>query len=324
MWRRMSDRPLGVVILTHGRSSESVDLCRQLVDQGVAPSAIAVVQNPTTPDDPAVEPPHEDITVLRQERNQGYAAGMNAGIRHQLARDVDFVLTLTHEVRFRPGALDALIAKGRSEPGFGVLGPTLWWAERDRPLSFGGRRRPRGGIEHIQTRPDVPDGIVDCDWIDGAAMLYRRDALERAGLLEERFFIYVEDAEICNRIRRSGRGVGVVLDAVAEASPGGDTRPGAWFYLGTRNGLEYARRAGGLKGVAWEGARRAKEAGALARSYVRADAGSSERNRARMQLTAIGLGGLDFVRRRWGPPPQDLSGIGDVGNAGSNGAAPSS
>ncbi|HKN93818.1 MAG TPA: hypothetical protein VJU60_05780, partial [Thermoleophilaceae bacterium] len=71
---------IGVVILTHGRSQESVRLARSLLDDGIPADSIVIVQNPTGPDDPAIAPPDPGVVVRRAERNLGYASGMNEGI----------------------------------------------------------------------------------------------------------------------------------------------------------------------------------------------------------------------------------------------------
>jgi N-acetylglucosaminyl-diphospho-decaprenol L-rhamnosyltransferase len=307
------------VILTHGTSGLAPELAKTLVEQGVEPADVVMVHNPTSPGESPPEPP-PGVALHRMERNEGYAAGMNAGMRHQLSRGVEYVLILTHELRFRPGALRELLQAAGASPDFGVLGPTLWWRGRDRALSYGGRRRPRGGLEHIQARAPGQVGVAQTDWIDGAAMLFRAEVLERVGLMEERFFIYVEDAEICLRAQQAGWRVGVVLDVLADASPGGDTRPGAWAYLSVRNGLEYSRRALGTRGVMWELARRGRESVRLARSYAGARGDEARRARCRLELRAKAAGTVDFFRGRWGPPPPDLAGIGDI--AGTGGGKP--
>jgi GT2 family glycosyltransferase len=302
---------LGVVILTHGTSPQAPELAQALLEEGLEPEAVVIVHNPTRPEEPAPEPP-PGVGVIRMERNGGYAAGMNAGLRRQLGRGVEFVLLLTHEIRFPLGSVRALLEVAQSAQEFGVLGPTLWWREQNRVLSYGGRRRRRGGLEHIEAPPEGQDGVAETDWIDGAAMLFRAELLERVGLMEERFFIYVEDAEICLRAQRAGWRVGVATDILADASPGGDTRPGAWAYLSARNGLEYSRRARGLGGVMWELARRGKEAGQLVRTFAGARGDEARRARSLLELKAKASGIVHFFRGRWGPPPPGLAGIGDV------------
>jgi GT2 family glycosyltransferase len=306
---------IGVVILTHGRSQESVRLARSLLDDGISADSIVIVQNPTQPDDPEIAPPEPGVVVRRADRNMGYASGMNEGIRHQLARGVDWVLLLTHEIRFHPGALRALLDAAPRAHGYGMLGPALWWQEKDRPLSFGGKRGELSGIHHLQERPATPaDGIAACDWIDGAAQLIRAELLERAGLLDERFFIYYEDVELCLRARRAAWLVGVVPEALADASPGAASRPGAYAYLNSRNGLEYARLAGGAWALTTRLMRQCEHSVNLLRAYRRARADEAERARCRAALRGLWMGTFDFARRRWGPPPATLMGLGDLRN----------
>jgi hypothetical protein len=304
---------IGVVILTHGRSQESVRLARSLLDDGVPSEAIVIVQNPTQSDDPAIVPPDPGVSVQRSERNMGYAGGMNDGIRGQLVRGVDWVLLLTHEIRFHSGAVQALLGAARHAPGFGVLGPVLWWQDMDQPLSFGGKRGRLSGVGHRQERPPAsPDGIAPCDWIDGAALLIRAELLEREGLLDERFFIYYEDVELCLRAGRAGWRVGVVPEAVADASPGAASRPGAYAYLNSRNGLEYARLAGGARAWTARLVRHVEQSAWLLRDYRTARGDDAERARCRAHLAGLWLGAFDFARRRFGPPPATLTGLGDL------------
>jgi GT2 family glycosyltransferase len=301
---------LGVVVLTHGPRGEYGPLVQSLVEQGVSGSQVALVQNPTDPSDPAPPPPAPGATVLRMERNLAYAGGMNAGIRHHLAQDASLVLLVTQDLRLRPGAIPALLEAAARSPAFGVLGPVLWARGEDRVFSYGGRRGRRGGwVSHIRERPSgASDGIAECDWVDGAAILIRREVLDRAGLLDERLFIYFEETELCLRATDLGWRVGVVLDAEGEQESGQPARPGFHAYLISRNGFEYARQASGLLGVAATARRAMVESWHLMRSYPRAS--PPERASARVKLVGMWIGFADFVRRRFGPPPARIARLG--------------
>lgn len=291
-------------MLTHGSSRESLELTRQLIGEGVAPGSIVIVQNPTSPEDLELEPPDAAVAVIRMDRNSGYAGGMNAGVREQLQRGADPVLVLTHEVRFKPGAVAQLVGRLADARRFGLVGPALRVRDSDIPFSYGGLRGPRGGVEQIKAEPAAgADGIAPCDWIDGAAMLIRAEVLRQVGLFDERFFIYFEDGEFALRARKAGWQVGVDLEAVAETAPGKNSRPGAWTYLCTRNGLETARLSGGAGEVFWELARQLRNTLQLLRA------------RSWLEVRASWRGIIDFLRRRFGPPPSRLSGLGDVGGA---------
>jgi hypothetical protein len=232
---------------------------------------------------------------------------MNAGIQHHLARSARLVLLLTHDLRLRAGAIPALLRAAERAPAYGVLGPLLWARGEDRIFSAGGRRGRRGGwVSHIKDCPSPgQDGIAECDWIDGAAILIRRALLERVGPLDERLFMYFEETDLCLRVQRIGWRVGVVLDAEAEQESGQLTRPGLHAYLISRNGFEYARRAAGFVGVAATVRRAIVESFELTRAYPAA--GPLERAAARTKLAGMWLGFLDFLRRRFGPPPRRVA-----------------
>ena len=298
---------LGVVILTHGPRGEYAPLVLQLIEQGIGAEAIAIVQNPVDPSDPPAQSPVDGVTVLRTPRNLAYAGGMNTGIRHHLERGVSRVLLLTQDVRLRAGMVDALLAAGDRHPEYGVLAPVLWLRAEDQVFSYGGRRGRRGGwVEHIRDGPPpAHDGIAQCDWADGAALLISRDALERVGLIDERLFIYFEETDLCLRIIRAGWRVGVVLDSQAEQESGQPARPGFHAYLIGRNGFEYARRSSGLVGAAAAVRRAARESLELLRAYP--EATPSDRQAARLKLAGMWLGFLDFLRRRFGPPPKRMA-----------------
>jgi GT2 family glycosyltransferase len=91
----------------------------------------------------------------------------------------------------------------------GVLWPTIRrfpTAGRAFGEALASERWPRRGAWAGERETDLSryDGEVECDWTSGSFMLVRRDALLAAGLLDERFFIYAEEPDLCRRIKRAG------------------------------------------------------------------------------------------------------------------------
>lgn len=313
----MSAERLGIAVLAYGGGGEHRPLVEALLARDVPFAALLIVHNPAEPGErpPAVPPGCE---LVQAERNLGYAGGMNLGLASLRARGVDLLLLLTHDARLREGALESLLDAARRQRSYGILAPALVLAGTGTPFSFGGITRDTGTNAHIRARPAAAEGgVAPCDWVDGGTMLVRREVLDRVGGFDERFWGYFEEADLCLRARRSGAGVGVVLAAVAEQAPGGPKRPGAWAYLLTRNGTEYARRAVGGRGVTTMVLRTAWTA---AHEWTRALVlGLGLRPGAPGEPRAVAIGSvrglLDFFRGRWGPPPGDLPGMGDLHNA---------
>ncbi|HEX3735805.1 MAG TPA: glycosyltransferase family 2 protein [Solirubrobacterales bacterium] len=313
---------VGVVVLTYGTDGPHGRLLDSLRAAGIPAGKVVVVHNPAHPEEP--DPPLPDgCELVRADRNRGYAGGMNLGIDRWSRRGggEQLLLLLTHDARLRQGALPALLETAERHPECAVFGPVLMFEGSDRPFSFGGVTSPAGATSHLKQRPvEVDRGLAPCDWVDGGTLLVRRDVFAAIGRFDERFWSYCEESDLCLRVRRAGRLVGVAVDAIADQDPGGAKRPGAWAYLLTRNGLAYARRAAGRRGLA---ARTGSTLVQIATCLARVAARGLRLRRgspAEPWILAVGAsrGTLDYFRGRWGPPPPGLPGIGDVANLGAD------
>jgi GT2 family glycosyltransferase len=75
------------------------------------------------------------------------------------------------------------------------------------PLPYLGQFVKRVGLLLKVSRPNVPDAesLVEVDWINGAFLMVKKEAIEKAGLLDEDFFLYAEEPEWCARLGRIGK-----------------------------------------------------------------------------------------------------------------------
>lgn len=149
------------------------------------------------------------VNVIKNVTNSGYAGGNNPGIRAAMARGADYMMLLNDDTEVDPGVLAALVQAGERSPRSGALGPTIYHFDHPTRLWFAGARfdrrtcrvdAPRSGQvdEGGQTEP------IPSDWLTGCCLLMKRQALERVGLLDERFFLYWEDVDWCLRLCASG------------------------------------------------------------------------------------------------------------------------
>jgi GT2 family glycosyltransferase len=229
---------LGVVILHHDRWPGVLATIESTIANGVEPESIVVVDN-ASPSDALAALRRADprVDVIALPRNDGYAAGMNAGLRRWPDRDV---LLLTHDCVLEPGALPELRAP-LADPTVGMAGPLLCLrSDPDVVWSAGGTYDGRR-ITHRRFRtprsalPEATTGAVD--WLDGACLLLRRDAIDTVGTFDERYFLYFEETDLAFRVRRAGYRVVCNRRAVAEQEP--SPRPEALF---VRNQLRFLQR----------------------------------------------------------------------------------
>lgn len=238
-------RRVAVTIVNwNGLEETSACLDALLRSEGVEPRVL-VVDNASAGDDaqrlradPRVE------RVIELPENRGYAGGMNAGIRAWLEDGTtDPVLVLTPDARPEAGALAAMADALDASPGAGVVGPVVVYRERPRRVIGAGGRIDPGRAEATLLRTvEREDAPYETDWIDGCCMLFRPAALAAVGGYDERYFMYLEEVDLCVRLRRAGWSVRVAPTAIAHHPKEGVGQPAYYYYFMARNRYLFWRK----------------------------------------------------------------------------------
>jgi GT2 family glycosyltransferase len=249
----------------------------------------------------AVRAEFPDVGVVETGANLGFAAGNNVGLRRALGCDYDYALLLNNDTEVAPDFLQMLVEAGEADPSIGVLGPTIYYHQRpDTIWSAGGiidRRRGRSVMRGLgECDPGQYRAVSEVDFVTGCALLCKRPVLEQVGLLDERFFMYYEEAEWCVRARRAGfRIVHVPAARVLHKIPldARADQPYVSYYM-TRNRLLFLRASGAPWG-AWLHAAVVQDL----RTCLSLSLRPKWRDR-RQQRDAMIRAWNDFLRRRFG------------------------
>jgi len=209
---RPLDAPRGtlsiVIVSFNAREDLAACLASLRAAPPAVPHAIVVVDNASS--DGSVEAARAvaGVTVIPLDRNAGFAAANNVGIR---ATQSELILLLNSDTIVPSGAIDALVARLRSDDEIGVAGPRLVDGSGEPELSFGRMISP---LNEYRQKHRSRDWIARetqreqfVDWVSGACLLVGRADATRAGLLDERFFLYTEDVDFCHAVRALGRKV---------------------------------------------------------------------------------------------------------------------
>jgi len=178
---------------------------------------IIVVDNASTDGTPErVREAFPEVRLLINPANRGFPAANNQGMA--VARGRYFFL-LNPDTVVLDQAIEELVTFADAHPDVGVVGPQL--LNPDGSVQSSRRRfptfwtalfestwwqpwAPRSILTHyyVLDRPDHE--IQEVDWVTGAAMLVRREVVERVGPMDEGFFMYAEELDWCRRIRQAG------------------------------------------------------------------------------------------------------------------------
>jgi GT2 family glycosyltransferase len=159
----------------------------------------------------AEAPPQARITVLRTAKNGGFAAGHNAVIRYALSQQrFEYFWLLNNDMEIAPRALHALLACAHKRPQVGAFGSTVLEYKQPNIVQCAGGceyypwstvfRSALAGWE-LDAALCEPDMALD--YIYGATMFIRRQALDDIGLLSEAYFLFYEELDFCQRLKQA-------------------------------------------------------------------------------------------------------------------------
>lgn len=228
---------------------------------------IVVVDNASADGSADVAAAHAGVTVIRNSTNDGYARAMNRALASTSA---PYLVALNPDTVPPPGSLAALVERLDGSPHVGLVAPRLLNPDGSPQHSVyrfpslavaaalglperlhRGRIGTRMGLEGAPVR-DTPGPI---DWAIGAVHVVRAAALAGEAPYRERWFMYVEDLDLCWRLRRRGWAVWLDPD-VAVPHVGNASGSQAWGEARTERWLDatydwYASERGRAAAHAW-------------------------------------------------------------------------
>ena len=161
--------------------------------------------------------PH--VRWIQMTYNAGFARANNEGIRQSVA---EVVLLLNGDTLIQTNAVENVYQNFTSS-AYVACGVQLLNADGTPQIS--GNYAVKGGLNYLLplpflgdavkgignllhvSKPNIPDSndVVEVDWINGAFLMVKKSAIATAGLLDEDFFLYAEEAEWCSRLQKTGK-----------------------------------------------------------------------------------------------------------------------
>lgn len=211
---------LNAVIVNYRTPDLTLKCVASIVAHGVAaPADIVVVEN-ASPDDSYARLSAElsGVRLLQAANNGGFGAGVNLGAA---LCEADYILVLNPDTYFEDGSLNKALAVLDSQPEVGLVGLDLVYPGGERQYSARrfyslldvlGRRLPLGRywpvkarIERHLMRTAWDSGApFEAEWVMGTGFVVRRELFLKLHGMDEAYFLYMEDVDLCARVWQSG------------------------------------------------------------------------------------------------------------------------
>ena len=159
----------------------------------------------------------EDLIYIRSEQNLGFAGGNNLGLKRATG---DLLFLVNNDTEFTAGILEALSESLHADPRIGIVSPKILYYDEPTIIQYAGftsmnfytcRNKCIGQFE--QDLGQYDHIVAETGFAHGAAMMITRKALQASGPMAENFFLYFEEMDWCERIKRAGFKVYVNTEA---------------------------------------------------------------------------------------------------------------
>ncbi len=207
---------ISIITVNYNQALVTCALLESIRQQEYAEVEVIVVDNASREDPQGMLlARYPDIKYVRSERNLGFAGGNNLGLREATG---SYLFFINNDAELTAGCLTRLVALLRNTPGSGMVSPLICYYPLEGQkmpsiIQYAGmtpvhpitaRNRMIGQGEVANGRFEHPQQTA---YAHGAAMLVSREVLEKVGPMADDFFLYYEELDWCERIRRAGYSV---------------------------------------------------------------------------------------------------------------------
>lgn len=206
---------------------------------------------------------NSQVSLLETGSNLGFVGGNNFGIKKALEENFDYILIINNDVLVDSLFLEKLILESKKNKKVGILSPKIYFApgfeffkdryskkEQGRVIwSVGGFMDWKNiiggnlGIDQIDNG-QFDFSKFDMEFVSGCCMLIKSELFKKIGFFDEKFFLYLEDFDFCQRARNGGYKIAYIFDSKIWHLNSGSSKPGSNLhdYFLTRNRLLFGFR----------------------------------------------------------------------------------
>ena len=205
------------VIILNWNGVEDTIGCLESVKKMTYPKYdVVVVDNGSVGNDAQIlkEQYGGSIHLIQNQKNLGFAGGVNVGLRYGLGNiHPEYFLLLNNDTVVDPALVDELVGIAETDERIGIIGPKIYYFDRlgknNVIWSAGGKIQPwRQWIYHHigEDDDDLPkyQKVAGVDWITGAALMLKSRVIEELGLFDASYFFGNEDVDYCLKARKHG------------------------------------------------------------------------------------------------------------------------
>lgn len=238
-----------IITVNFHQTNVTIDLLRSIANSYTPTEVeVIIVDNGADKNMELMFLPHfGNIKYIQSKVNLGFAGGNNLGIKQAKG---DYIFLLNNDTEIPKGCIETMIAEMEANENIGLLSPLLLYFEQKDVVQYAGftpLNYLTGRNEYIgQFEKNVGqyDKTYQTGFCHGAAVMCRKTDLEKAGLMDETYFLYYEELDWCEKFKRIGKQIWFTGKTYAyhkESISVGKASP-IKIYFNTRNRMLFIRK----------------------------------------------------------------------------------
>lgn len=189
----------------------------------------------------------KDVRVIRSEKNLGFAGGNNLAINEAKG---DYLFFVNNDTEITPDSIQPLLQRFKLDPRIGIISPKIKYFHNSEIIQYAGYTKispltaRNSCIGHMEEDNGQHDVATETHYAHGAAMMVKKEVITVVGRMPELFFLYYEELDWCEQIKRKNFKIYFEPSAVVyhkESISVGKNSPLKTYYL-TRNRILFMRR----------------------------------------------------------------------------------
>ena len=204
------NKAVWIVIPSWNRRADLIACLDSLKDVTYSPIQILVIDNASQDGTfKAISNQFPEVIIKKMEKNIGASAASNFGFDFALDQGADYILRLDSDTIVSADFLEPLVTILEQNKDIGVVSPKIYYYEPADLIWYAGVDAHPWHFGAINDMKNKRDNNTSCrsrdvDYVWGAAMLIRREVLEKTGGFDTDFFIYYEEVDFCKRAQELG------------------------------------------------------------------------------------------------------------------------
>jgi len=247
----LSEPLVYIIILNYNGYKDTIECIHSLKDIDYKNYKIVVVDNNSVDNSiEKIKNTFNEIVVLNTGINLGYAGGNNYGIKYALENKANYICVINNDVIVDRNFLKPLVDYMENNKNVGIVGPAVCeYYDKNIVQSTGAKiNLAKGNVPLINYGKKYSNitksKVIECDYISGACLLFRKDLVNEIGYIPESYFLFYEETEWCLKVKRRGYKVVCLPNSKIyhKGSASVKNISGLSEYLGFRNRVVFVKR----------------------------------------------------------------------------------